>query len=128
MRWLGLVFLVLLAACSTTREITITARPPDAMIAVDNGAQKGMGQLTATIKFKGGSDVHTVLATRRGYQDKTVSLQRDDPANGIEIDLEPFHRKLTFSTVPIPADIFVDGTPITNGPASQISTGTELHH
>ncbi|MGA2440594.1 MAG: PEGA domain-containing protein, partial [Tepidisphaeraceae bacterium] len=122
MRWLGLVFLLLSAACSTTREITITARPPDAMIAVDDGAQKGMGQLTATIKFKGGGDVHTVTATRRGYQDKTVSLHRDDPANGIEIDLEPFHRKLTFATVPIPADIFVDGSPITNGPASQTST------
>src|SRR5208337_3772985 len=71
MRWLGLVFLLLLAACSTTREITITAKPPDAVIAVDNGAQKGTGQLTATIKFKNSDDVHTVTATRRGYQDKT---------------------------------------------------------
>jgi Tol biopolymer transport system component len=122
MRRLGLVLFLLLAACSTTRQITITARPPDAMIVVDDGAQKGLGQCTATIKFKGSGDVHTVTVTRRGYQDKSVSLHRDDPANGVEIDLEPFHRLLTFSTVPIPADIFVDGTPITMGPASQAST------
>jgi Tol biopolymer transport system component len=122
MRWLDPVVLLLLAGCSTTREITISARPSDATIAVDDGAQKGMGRLIATITFKGGSDVHTVKATRPGYQDKTVSLHRDDPANSVEIDLDPFHRLLTFATVPIPADVFVDGSPITSGPVSQAST------
>ena len=128
MRRLALLFLLLVASgCATTREITITARPPDTMISVDNGRQRGMGQLTATIKFKNGSDIHTATATRRGYQDKTVSLRRDDLATGVEIDLEPFHRKLTFSCVPIPADITVEGTPITTGPSSQAGTHPEFH-
>ena len=122
MRRLALFVLFFLGGCATTREITITARPPDTMISVDNGAQRGMGQLTATVKFKNGDDIHTATATRRGYQDKSISLRRDDLATGVEIDLDPFHRKLTFSTVPIPAEITVDGTPITTGPASQAST------
>jgi hypothetical protein len=122
MRRLALFVLLFASGCATTREITITARPPDTMISVDNGMQRGMGQLTATVKFKNGDDIHTATATRRGYQDKTISLRRDDTATGIEIDLEPFHRKLTFTTVPIPADITVDGTPITAGPASQTDT------
>jgi WD40-like Beta Propeller Repeat len=123
MRRLALLFLLLVASgCATTREITITARPPDTMISVDNGAQRGMGQITATIKFKNADDIHTATATRRGYQDKTISLRRDDLATGVEVDLEPFHRKLTFSTVPIPADITVGGTPITTGPSSQAET------
>ena len=124
MRRLGF-FLFLFAfvtGCSTTRQITITARPPDAMISVDNGLQRGMGQLTATIVFKNGGDVHNVTATRRGYQDKSVSLHRDDPSNGVEIDLEKFKKRVTFSTIPIPADIYISGTPITNGPASQAAT------
>ena len=122
MRRLALFVLFVLSGCATTREITITARPPDTMISVDNGAQRGMGQLTATIKFKNGDDIHFATGTRRGYQDKTISLRRDDLATGVEIDLEPFHKKLTFSTLPIPAVITVDGTPITAGPASQATT------
>ena len=123
MRSLGILLLLLLAAgCSTTREITITAKPSDAVISVDNGLQRGTGQLTATIVFKNGGDVHNVTATRRGYQDKTVALHRDDPSNGVEVDLEPFKKRVTFSTVPIPADIFINGTPITTGPASQAAT------
>jgi hypothetical protein len=120
MRWAAPLLLLLIATgCATTREITITARPPDTMISVDNGAQRGMGQLTAIVKFKNGDDIHTATATRRGYQDKTIQLKRDDLATGVEVILEPFHKKLTFSTVPIPADITVGGAPITTGPASQ---------
>jgi Tol biopolymer transport system component len=122
MRWLAIPLFFLLCACSTTREITISARPPDAMISVDNGAQSGMGQITATVVFKNADDVHMVAATRRGYQDKTISLHRDDKANNVEIDLDPFHKHLTFTTVPIPADVYVNGTPITTGPSSQAAT------
>lgn len=122
MRRLFVLLMFFVTGCATTREITITARPPDTMISVDNGAQRGMGQLTATIKFKNADDVHTVTAVRRGYQDKTVSLRRDDVATGVEIDLEAFHRKVSFTTVPIPADVTVDGNPITSGPSSQAGT------
>lgn len=122
MRWAGLVLFLLAAGCATTRQITITARPPDTMINVDNGVDKGMGQVTATIKFKNAADVHLVTATRRGYQDKTVALHRDDPGNGIEIDLQPYQKRLSFSVVPIPGNVFVDGAPITSGPVSQTST------
>ncbi len=119
MRWAGLLLVFFIAGCTTTREITITARPPDTMITVDNGLQKGMGQITATIKFKNDTDVHLVTAQRRGYQDKTIALHRDDPSNSVEVDLSPYQKHLSFSIVPIPANVYVDGTPITSGPVSQ---------
>jgi len=122
MRRLALVLFLLVGGCATTREITLTARPPDTMISVDDGAQRGMGQLTATVTFKNGDDVHSAVATHRGFQDKKILLHRDDLATGVEIDLEPFHKKLTFSTVPIPAEISVEGTAIASGPVSQAAT------
>ncbi len=121
MRWFGVLCLAFLTACATTREITITARPPDSVISIDSGIQRGMGQLTATVKFKNGDDTHTATVSRRGYPDKTVNLTRDGTPNGIEIDLEPYHRKLSFSVVPIPAVVTVDGAPIVAGPVSQAS-------
>jgi hypothetical protein len=122
MRWLGLSCLLLLTACATTRQITITAKPSDSVISVDNGAQRGMGQLTATISFRGASDLHTATASRHGYPDKSVTLRRDDLATGIEIDLDPYHKRMNFSVVPVPALITVDGMPIASGEVTQAST------
>jgi WD40-like Beta Propeller Repeat/PEGA domain len=121
MRWIGIPCLILLTACSTTRQITITARPSDSVISVDNGIQRGMGQLTATVKFKNANDTHTATASRRGYPDKTVTLSRDGTPGLVEVDLEPYRRKVTFSIVPIPAIVMVDGSPIVTGPVSQAS-------
>ena len=121
MRWFGISWLILLTACATTRQITITAKPSDSVISVDNGVQRGMGQMTATIKFKNAGDTHTATASRRGYPNKTVTLSRDETPGLVEIDLEPYHRKLTFSVVPIPAIVMVDGSPIVTGPVSQTS-------
>jgi hypothetical protein len=121
MRWFGVSCLLLLTACATTRQITITARPPDTVISVDSGLQRGMGQLTAAVRFKNGDDAHSVTASRRGFPDKTVTLRRDDSPSLIEIDLEPYRKKLNFSVVPIPANVMVDGAPIVTGPVSQAS-------
>jgi WD40-like Beta Propeller Repeat/PEGA domain len=121
MRWFGIPCLVLLTACATTRQITFTARPSDSVISIDNGIQRGMGQLTAAVKFKNAADTHTATASRRGYPDKTVTLSRDGTPGLVEIDLEPYRRKLTFSIVPIPGIVMVDGSPIVTGPVSQAS-------
>jgi Tfp pilus assembly protein FimT len=121
MRWLGISCLLFLTACGTTRQITLTAKPSDSVISVDNGIQRGMGQLTASVKFKNAGDTHTATASRRGFPDKTVTLSRDGTPGLVEIDLEPYHRKLTFSVVPIPAIVMVDGSPIVTGPVSQTS-------
>ena len=84
MRWAGVVCVFFIAGCTTTREITITARPPDTMITVDNGLQKGMGQLTATIKFKNDTDVHLVTdrmtGKSRGFAFVTMSSAAEGKA------------------------------------------------
>jgi len=121
MRWLGIPCLLFLTACGTTRQITLTARPSDSVISVDNGIQRGMGQLTASVKFKNADDTHTATASRRGFPDKTVTLSRDGTPGLVEIDLEPYRRKLSFSIVPIPAIVMVNGSPIVTGPVSQTS-------
>jgi hypothetical protein len=122
MRWLGIVPLLLMAAaCSTTREYNITARPSDAIITLDDGAQRGQGTLMANVTFTNSQSVRHVTAVRAGYQDKTVSLNRDDPTTDIEIQLDPFHRKLNFTVGPVPAVISIDGVPLTAGPVQQSS-------
>jgi hypothetical protein len=122
MRWLGLVPLLLLAAaCSTTRQYNITAQPSDAVISLDDGLQRGQGTLLANVTFTQSQSVRHVTAVRAGYQDKTISLNRDDPTTTVQIQLDPFHRKLNFTVGPVPAVISIDGVPLTAGPVQEAS-------
>ena len=75
MRWVAICLLALLTGCSTTREITISAQPPDAGLTVD-GVDRGRGPLIEKFTFNSSDDVHHVTATRLGYAPQTVDLTR----------------------------------------------------
>src|SRR5882757_7990065 len=66
-----------LAGCYTSPDVTISTHLPGALIKVD-GADVGRGPITQSIRFKGSSDSHQIVASRPGYQDRVVSLTKDN--------------------------------------------------
>ena len=68
--------LLLVVGCAQTREITITTRPPDANIKVDN-VDRGHGQVTEKMVFNDKDSTHTVTVSRLGFKEQTATLRRD---------------------------------------------------
>jgi len=118
MRWFSLV-LLLLAACAK-RDIVVTAQPADAIISID-GVEEGTGPLKQRIRFKNHHDVHIVSASRDGFQDKSIELTQDDRIKYVVLQLDPTTRRLTFTVVPLPAMISINGAAIGPVPVSQAS-------
>lgn len=126
MRWLFVVgFALLLVGCSTTRTFTISARPADATIAVDN-VERGQGAVTVPVVFKDKNDTHTVLVSRLGYKDQEIPLTRDFDRDRIEVELRPRTRRVTFTVSPAPATLSIDGKPLTSEPVSTLSRELEF--
>ena len=114
---------LVLVGCATTRTVTITARPPDALLKI-NGVDRGRGPVTETFTFNSDADVHRVQASRLGFKDQTVTLARSFDKNSLLIELRPQTKRLSFSVSPVPGTIYVDGKPLAPDPV--VTTSTEL--
>src|SRR5690348_9343133 len=108
-RFLLLLFPLLLIGCATTKNMTITTRPPDASIKVD-GNDVGKGQVTTPIVFKDKDDTHTVVVSRLGFKDQSIPLKRDFEGEQLNVDLKPLTKRVTITSSP-PARIAIDGKP-----------------
>jgi hypothetical protein len=116
---------LLLTGCRTQRVVTIIAKPADAVVKI-NGIDRGRGTVTERFTFERPGDVFYVTASRKGFQDRTVSIVRESNENAITLDLKPFTRRISITTAPVPAIISVDGKPLTAEPVSAISTDVEF--
>ncbi|HEV2296150.1 MAG TPA: PEGA domain-containing protein [Tepidisphaeraceae bacterium] len=116
---------LLLVGCSTTRTFTISTRPADATVSIDN-VERGKGTVTVPLVFKDKNDTHTVLVSRLGYKDQEIPLTRDFDRDQIEVELRPRTRRVTFTVSPVPAMLKIDGKPLTTEPVSSISRELEF--
>lgn len=109
--FLSLLLIALAAGCATNREITITTRPPDALIKID-GVDYGKGQVVKRFEFKDKNDTHVVSVSRLGFKEQAIPLKRDYQGNQLNVDLKPLTARITVSVSPAPAKISIDGKPV----------------
>jgi len=127
---LGLCALVLLTGCAVQKTVTITTRPPDALVKV-NGAERGRGTVVEKFTFKNPGDVFYVTASRKGFQDRTVTVTRENALESLSLEMKPQVRRVSITTSPVPAIISVRGPdgmtrPLTAEPASAVSADVEF--
>ena len=120
MRWLWVCALAIVSGCATTREITVTTTPPDALISID-GADRGPGPIKESFVFKSADDVHHVAATRLGYATQTVDVNRNYDQPTLAIQLEQQKKTIAIHVTPVPAVINIDGKPVSDLPVSDAS-------
>ena len=90
LRWMPLGLLVLLNACSVSRIVTISSRPQNADITIDD-IPRGPAPVADKFVFRNSAETHRILASHPGYQDQTLTLTRDDPSTTVEVVL---HRSI----------------------------------
>jgi len=120
-----LAALLVITGCSTTREITISAQPADAMLSID-GQSQGPGPITHKFVFHNDQDEHDVTASRIGFKDQTIHLMRAYDTSSLLIELKPQSKRISFSVQPVPAVVKLDGKPIGSGTLSQGSMELEF--
>src|SRR5258708_12317121 len=99
MRWVAICLLALLTGCATTREITISAQPPDAGLTID-GVDRGPGPLIEKFTFNSSDAVHHVTAAPLGYAPQTVDLTPGYQASHLLLTLPQHHPPTTPHTTP----------------------------
>src|SRR5579862_7659757 len=112
MRAIVSLLLLAIAGCVTTREVTISTRPSDAVISVD-GVDRGRGPITEKFTYASDTDYHTVTATRVGYEPYVFRAGRDDfdqPTKTLELKL--LTRHVAFTVTPVSGVVSIDGKPI----------------
>jgi hypothetical protein len=114
------LFLFLVTGCATTRTITITTRPDDAMLRID-GIDRGHGPLTEQFSFSSDTDTHLITASRLGFKDESQQITRDYTADTLDIEMKQQTRKINLTIFPVAANVSVDGLPITEEPVSTVS-------
>lgn len=119
MRWMLYCLTGLLCGCSTTRQIMIQARPPDAAISVD-GVDLGHGPIRQTITFKADNDLHRITASRAGYVPQTVELTSTYDQPELTIELQPQTKQVTVHVTPMPATVILDGKPVRDEPVQDV--------
>src|SRR5947199_9901269 len=122
---LFLLFSTLLVGCSTTRQITISTRPPDANIKVDN-VDRGRGQVTEKMVFNDKDSKHTVTVSRLGFKEQTATLKRDYSGDTLQIDLRPLTRRVTINVSPVAANLMIDGRALSAEPTDSASAELEF--
>lgn len=120
MRWIAVLCLAAAVGCSTERRITISTRPPDAVLNID-GADRGHGPLTEKFVFNGSAEIHHVTASRPGYTPQTVDVTRRYATDDLLIDLQPRTRQITVHVSPETGDISVDGVAQGGSPVSDLT-------
>lgn len=113
MMWMNLtrvpmIMLVLAAGCAAPRSVTISTKPPDAIIKID-GVEQGRAPVSRELAFDDPAKVHVVTASRRGYKDGSVQLTREDTRKQILIELKPLTRVIHFSVEPVPGILRING-------------------
>ncbi|HEX8325047.1 MAG TPA: PEGA domain-containing protein [Tepidisphaeraceae bacterium] len=116
---------LLVTGCSVQRNVTITTQPPDALIRVNN-AERGTSPVIERFVFQKPQDVFYVTASRKGFQDQTVSVMRDSVGESLNIQLKPYVRRVSMMVQPVPAIISLDGRPLTAEPVSAFSADIEF--
>lgn len=112
----GVLPLAGLGGCAASRTLVITATPGDAAISID-GVREGTGTVTARLRFPGDT-THTVVVSRLGYADQTLTLDRANPPEAdVRVALKPQVKKVWFDVRPLPAIVKVDGRPVGDGAA-----------
>ncbi len=119
-RFVPVVVLFLLAGCTTTRNLTVSTHPPDALIRID-GVEKGKGKISDKLVFSGDAPTHTVAVSRLGYKDQTITLQKDFKPDQLNVNLRYLTKRVVIYVQPVPATISVDGHPITSEPQGSAS-------
>jgi len=125
MRWIGILMLGFLAACSTTRSITVTAVPPDAVLKLD-GESIGVGSATHDVVFNGSADTHVLMASRLGYKDQSVTLTRDEDKSQYQLNLKPQSKRVHVTVEPVAGIVSVDGKAIGADPTSDAGIDLEF--
>ncbi|HXE52377.1 MAG TPA: PEGA domain-containing protein [Tepidisphaeraceae bacterium] len=120
MRWIAVCAAVVAVGCATNRQITISARPEDATIAVD-GMDRGHGPVNEKFTFHGDEDVHHVTATRLGYTPRSVDLTRSYDQPDLVITLEPRKKDVVLHVSPVPATVTLDGKAVGDGPVRDLT-------
>jgi len=122
---LMLTLAIPVAGCAVQKTVTITPRPADALIRV-NGTERGKGTIVERMTFQKPESVVFVSASRKGFQDRSVSVTRDSVDDMLIVELRPHVRRISITTSPVPAIISIDGKPLTAEPVSAISADVEF--
>ncbi len=125
MRLIAICLLATLVGCTTTRNITLSSRPPGATLYIDN-VQQSKNPGTYQITWENDSDSHTVTANLAGYKERTIQLRRDDNSGLIEVELKPLTKPLVIKVEPVAATIKIDGRPVSPDLLSSYRTPNEL--
>lgn len=119
-----LIFAVFLAGCSEQRIVTISTRPVPANVRID-GVDKGAAPITNTFIFDSNKPTARVDLTRPGYKDQSVEVTVRTETS-LVVDLKPLTRKITLNVRPFPANVSINGKPVSSAPASIYSQDLEF--
>jgi Tol biopolymer transport system component len=107
--------LALVGGCATTKTLTISTKPADAILTVDH-IEVGKGPKTLDFSYSAAGQTHVVTAKRMGFKDTPLVLKEDSPEfdrKQVEIELLPPKRAITIHTN-MPAIISIDGKPVSD--------------
>lgn len=119
----GLVFLM--AGCATVRTVTISTKPTDAVLRIDD-VERGPAPITEQFVFNSPADVHVVTASRPGYRDATVNLSQDYDRKDLFIELKPQSKVINVTILPGPGLVSIDGKPVSAEPISTLTRELEF--
>src|SRR5688500_18703927 len=108
-----------------TRPFTIVTEPADAVTSID-GRERGRGTLVETLTFDTPGRAYVVSAERKGYAYEEVRLTADAEQSRVVLGMKPLRRRVTFTVVPVAAEVKVDGEPLSPYPVGEISTVLEF--
>jgi len=119
-------FLCLLSfGCATTRTITVSTKPADAVIRVD-GTEIGKGSVRQQFTFENDKTVRRVTASKVGFKDQTFNLTREYDKETLVIDLKPQTKRINISVNPVPAVVSINGKPVNPEPQAAVSQELEF--
>ncbi len=119
-----LILTAVIAGCSEQRIVTISTRPLPANVRID-GVDRGSAPVTNTFIFDTNKTSSRVDLIRLGYKDQSVEITLRTESN-LVVDLKPLTRKITLNVRPFPANLLINGKPITSVPASIYSQDLEF--
>lgn len=111
--------------CATTRRITITSKPADAMIKVD-GADVGKAPVLQEFVFRDEKTTHRVSASKLGFKEQVFNLTRDYDKETLVIDLKPQTKRINISVSPVPAVVSINGKPVSADAQTAVSQELEF--
>ena len=120
----SLMVLGWMVGCSEQRIVTIATRPLPANVRID-GVDRGAAPLTHTFIFDGNKASSRVDLTRAGFRDQTLEINSKTDTS-LNIELKPLLRRITIVVRPFPANISVNGRPVTGAPALTYSQEMEF--